>query len=104
MAEINVSKPAYLATALLLLLACASTHGQKLSHSINRASSRHSADSPVATASKNSPLDPSNFLVVIIAALILIYGANRALRPPFVDMGGTSGEANAYEEAQEAGK
>ncbi len=103
MATTNVFKPSFLVIAFLLLVACAPSEGQKRSHSISRASSRHSANAPVATASKNSPLDPSNFLVVIIAALILVYGANRALRPPFVDMGGTSGEASAYEEAQEAG-
>ena len=91
----------------LFLLASNPSNGQKLLHSVHRASTRasarHNVDAPVATASKNSPLDPSNFLVVLIAAIILIYGANRALRPPFVDMGGTSGEASAYEEAQEAG-
>ena len=88
--------------ACFLFLAFASTHGRKLVHPVHRAT-RQNLNAPVATASKHSPLDPSNFLVVIIAALILVYGATRALRPPFVDMGGTSGEASAYEEAAEAG-
>ena len=38
------------------------------------------------------------------AAVILIYGANRALRPPFMDMSASSQEAMAYEEAAEAGE
>ena len=69
----------------------------------SRASYR-SSDAPVKTASKNSPLDPSNFVVVLLAAMILIYGSYRALRPPFVDMGGTSGEGSAYEELNDAGE
>mmetsp|Transcript_53447 Transcript_53447/g.86558 ORF Transcript_53447/g.86558 Transcript_53447/m.86558 type:complete len:385 (+) Transcript_53447:69-1223(+) len=56
------------------------------------------------TASKKSSLDPSNFLVVLIAAVVLLYGANRALRPPFMDMSASSQEAMAYEEAAEAGE
>ena len=38
------------------------------------------------------------------SAVILIYGANRALRPPFMDMSASSQEAMAYEEAAEAGE
>jgi hypothetical protein len=37
-------------------------------------------------------------------AVILTYGANRALRPPFMDMSASSQEAMAYEEAAEAGE
>ena len=33
-----------------------------------------------------------------------MYGANRALRPPFMDMSASSQEAMAYEEAAEAGE
>mmetsp|Transcript_42225 Transcript_42225/g.86326 ORF Transcript_42225/g.86326 Transcript_42225/m.86326 type:complete len:381 (-) Transcript_42225:61-1203(-) len=62
------------------------------------------SNAPVKTASKSSHLDPSNFLVVLIAALILIYGAHRALRPPFLDMTQSSAEVMAYEEAAEAGE
>jgi len=40
------------------------------------------AGAPVKTASKSSSIDPSNFLVVLIAALILVYGANRAVPCP----------------------
>uniref|UniRef100_A0A6U4JMI3 Signal peptide peptidase n=1 Tax=Hemiselmis andersenii TaxID=464988 RepID=A0A6U4JMI3_HEMAN len=58
---------------------------------------------PVRTASKKHGLDPSNFLVVVIAALTLVYGASRALKPPFVDMG-VSGNQEAYEELAEAGE
>jgi hypothetical protein len=95
-------KNAYLLVACFLFLACVPTECRNLVPPVHRAA-RQNLNAPVATASKHSPLDPSNFLVVIIAALILVYGANRALRPPFVDMGGTSGEASAYEEAAEAG-
>jgi len=37
-------------------------------------------------------------------AVVLLYGANRALRPPFMDMSASSQEAMAYEEAAEAGE
>ena len=37
-------------------------------------------------------------------AVILVYGAYRALRPPFMDMSASSQEAMAYEEAAEAGE
>jgi hypothetical protein len=57
----------------------------------------------VQTAKKDSQLDPANFLVVIIAAVILVYSAHRALRPPFVDMSSGSAEATAYDEAAQAG-
>ncbi len=97
----NLNK-GYLFVACFLFLSCVSIDGRNLVHPVHRAAHQN-LNAPVATASKHSPLDPSNFLVVIIAALILVYGANRALRPPFVDMGGTSGEASAYEEAAEAG-
>ncbi len=60
-----------------------------------------SSDSTLHTASGRHGLDPSNFLVVLIAALVLVYGANRALRPPFVSMDGSG--ADGYEEMQEAG-
>lgn len=39
----------------------------------------------VRTASHERKLDPANFLVVIIAALILWYTADRALNPPYMD-------------------
>jgi hypothetical protein len=41
--------------------------------------------SNVKTASKVSRLDPSNF-IVIISAIILMYCCHRALRPPFLDV------------------
>ena len=41
---------------------------------------------------------------ILPPAVILIYGANRALRPPFMDMSASSQEAMAYEEAAEAGE
>lgn len=64
----------------------------------------HAATSgPVQTAEKDSRLDPSNFLVVLIAAIILIYSSNRALRPPYMDMSVASEEVAAYNEAAEAG-
>jgi hypothetical protein len=63
----------------------------------------HPADAPVQTAEKDSRLDPSNFLVVLIAAIILIYSANRAIRPPYMDMSVASEEVAAYNEAAEAG-
>ena len=63
----------------------------------------HAADAPVQTAEKDSRLDPSNFLVVLIAAIILIYSSNRALRPPYMDMSVASDEVAAYNEAAEAG-
>lgn len=69
-----------------------------------RKSSPGAAGAPVKTASKGSQLDPSNFLVVVIAAVILVYGAHRALRPPFLDMSASSAEVMAYEEAAEAGE
>jgi len=58
----------------------------------------------VPTAKKDSSLDPANLLVVVIAALILVYASHRALRPPFMDMSPGSGEAMAYEEQAEAGE
>uniref|UniRef100_A0A7S0VTT0 Uncharacterized protein n=1 Tax=Hemiselmis tepida TaxID=464990 RepID=A0A7S0VTT0_9CRYP len=66
-------------------------------------SGAHAKGVPVQTASKKHGLDPSNFVVVVIAALTLVYGASRALRPPFVDMG-VSGNQEAYEELAEAGE
>jgi hypothetical protein len=57
----------------------------------------------VQTAKKDSQLDPANFLVVVIAAVILVYASHRALRPPFVDMSSGSAEAMAYDEAAQAG-
>jgi hypothetical protein len=63
----------------------------------------HLANEPVQTAEKDSRLDPSNFLVVLIAAIILIYSSHRALRPPFMDMSVASEEVAAYNEAAEAG-
>jgi hypothetical protein len=42
-------------------------------------------DQAVRTASHERKLDPANFLVVVIAALILWYTADRALRPPYMD-------------------
>lgn len=68
---------------------------------IEAGSRSKSSDSTVHTASGKHGLDPSNFLVVLIAALVLIYGAQRALRPPFMSMDGAS--ADGYEEMQEAG-
>mmetsp|Transcript_60432 Transcript_60432/g.138114 ORF Transcript_60432/g.138114 Transcript_60432/m.138114 type:complete len:394 (-) Transcript_60432:283-1464(-) len=62
------------------------------------------AGGPVKTASKKSTIDPSNFLVVLIAAVILVYGSHRALRPPFMDMSMSSEEMLAHEEAAEAGE
>ena len=43
-------------------------------------------DSAVKVASKDTRLDPANFVVVIVAALLLLYCSHRALRPPFVDV------------------
>ena len=43
-------------------------------------------DSGVKVASKDTRLDPANFVVVIVAALLLLYCSHRALRPPFVDV------------------
>ena len=40
----------------------------------------------VKTAGKSARLDPANFVVVIVAALILIYCCYRALHPPFLDV------------------
>ena len=40
------------------------------------------AGAPVKTAAKESTIDPSNFLVVLIAAVVLVYGSHRAVRPP----------------------
>lgn len=59
---------------------------------------------PVETAKKGSTLDPANGLVVIIAAIILVYASHRALRPPYMDMSSGSAEAQAYEEVAEAGE
>jgi hypothetical protein len=67
-------------------------------------SEEHPAIEPVQTAEKDSRLDPSNFLVVLIAAIILIYSSHRALRPPFMDMSVASEEVAAYNEAAEAGE
>lgn len=61
--------------------------------------------SNVKTASKASRLDPSNFLVVIIAAIILIYCCHRALRPPFLDVEKMSTQERAeMREIEEAGE
>lgn len=91
---------------LLLLVSTSAAAHSVVNHA--RPPSLHggssSANAPVKTASKGSHLDPSNFLVVVIAALILLYGAHRALRPPFLDMSASSAEVMAYEEAAEAGK
>mmetsp|Transcript_7692 Transcript_7692/g.18124 ORF Transcript_7692/g.18124 Transcript_7692/m.18124 type:complete len:391 (-) Transcript_7692:220-1392(-) len=60
---------------------------------------------PVQTAKKDSRLDPANFVVVLIAAVILIYAAHRALRPPYVDVGAmTPSQAAEYNEALDAGE
>eukprot|EP00960_Hanusia_phi_P041174 754872-Hanusia_phi.AAC.4 len=93
----------FLALALILCFVAAAAAQTRVS-GVNhpRPAKLHRGNAPVRTASKNSHLDPSNFLVVIIAALILYYGASRALRPPFMDMSPTSQEAMAYEEAAEA--
>ncbi len=98
-----------LGLALLLTTATAAqtaTHSSVTNHprppSLHKAAAT-SPDAPVKTASKGSHLDPSNFLVVLIAAVILVYGAHRALRPPFLDMSASSAEVMAYEEAAEAG-
>merc|ERR1712216_937358 len=99
-----------LALVLLALVACELvadpsaqpvTHGSAVNHP--RPLTMHNRPG-LKTASKRSGLDPSNFLVVVIAAVILMYGANRALRPPFMDMSASSQEAMAYEEAAEAGE
>lgn len=59
---------------------------------------------PVETAKKGSTLDPANGVVVIIAAIILMYASHRAIRPPYLDMSSGSAEAQAYEETAEAGE
>jgi len=57
---------------------------------------------PVKTASKNARLDPANFVVVIIAGLVLFYCAYVALRPPFVDVSKMSAsEAAAYNDTMQ---
>jgi hypothetical protein len=100
-----------------VLLLCISSftivHSQQIHAKINHPrppilqsaadSESHPADAPVQTAEKDSRLDPSNFLVVLIAAIILIYSSHRALRPPFMDMSVASEEVAAYNEAAEAG-
>ena len=59
----------------------------------------------VKTASGSARLDPANFLVVIIAALLLIYCCHRALRPPFLDMEKMSTrEREEMRELEEAGE
>ena len=59
----------------------------------------------VKTASKRARLDPANFLVVIIAAIILIYCCYRALHPPFLDVEKMSTrEREEMRELEEAGE
>mmetsp|Transcript_27108 Transcript_27108/g.55217 ORF Transcript_27108/g.55217 Transcript_27108/m.55217 type:complete len:403 (+) Transcript_27108:130-1338(+) len=71
----------------------------------NADSEDNSEPAPVRTASKESRLDPANFVVVLVAAVVLIYAANRALRPPYVDVGGMSADQAAeYQEAIDAGE
>ena len=59
----------------------------------------------VKTASKTARLDPSNFLVVIIATAILIYCCHRTLRPPFLNVEKMStSERQEMRELEEAGE
>lgn len=59
----------------------------------------------VKTASKRARLDPANFLVVIIAAIILIYCCHRAVYPPFLDVEKMSTrEREEMRELEEAGE
>ena len=98
---------------LLLALSLVVVEAQQIGAKINHPrppllqsaadSDAHPADAPVRTAAKDSRLDPSNFLVVFIAAIILMYSSYRALRPPFMDMSVASEEVAAYNEAAEAG-
>lgn len=60
-------------------------------------------ENDVRTASRGHGLDPSNFLVVVIAGLILVYGSFRALRPPYVDMS-VGGNQEVYDDMAEAGE
>ena len=62
-------------------------------------------DAGVKTASRTARLDPANFLVVIIAAVILIYCCHRALRPPFLNVEKMStSERQEMRELEEAGE
>ena len=63
------------------------------------------AGTGVKTASKRARLDPANFLVVIIAAVILIYCCYRAVHPPFLDVEKMSTrEREEMRELEEAGE
>ena len=104
----------YLIGVLVLCISSfALVHSQQIHAKINHprppilqsaADESHPADAPVQTAEKDSRLDPSNFLVVLIAAIILIYSSHRALCPPYMDMSVASEEVAAYNEAAEAGE
>jgi hypothetical protein len=62
-------------------------------------------DAGVKTASKEARLDPANFVVVIIASLLLIYCSHRALHPPFLDVQKMSSrEREEMRELEEAGE
>lgn len=62
-------------------------------------------DAGVKTASKEARLDPANFVVVISAALILLYCCHRSLRPPFLDVKTMSTrEREEMRELEEAGE
>ena len=63
-----MNRPARLVTLVLLV-------GLALLHGVDAGSSSRSKDGVVKTASGKHGLDPSNFVVVLIAALILVYGA-----------------------------
>jgi hypothetical protein len=108
------SKLYLMGVMLLCISSVALVHAQQIHAKINHPrppilqsaadSEDHPVDAPVETAEKDSRLDPSNFLVVLIAAIILIYSSHRALCPPFMDMSVASEEVAAYNEAAEAGE
>jgi len=59
----------------------------------------------VRTASHGRKLDPANFVVVAVAALVLWYCAERALRPPYMKVQDMSERERAeYNEILEAGE
>ena len=78
----------------------------KRSQNIHHHSTKLQEEAPagVKTADKEARLDPANFLVVLVAGLILFYCAGRAYVPPFTDFSKLSeSEIAEYEEIKKAG-
>eukprot|EP00960_Hanusia_phi_P065082 765988-Hanusia_phi.AAC.29 len=79
----------------------------KRSHSMYHHDTKLQEQAPgaVKTADKDARLDPANFLVVLVAGLILFYCAGRAYVPPFTDFSKLSeSEIAEYEEIKKAGE